>query len=139
MSGCMTKEVITSESRPDNTSQSYEEVPPSIEKVTVFFDFDKSSPRTGEVGALDNVVREMKDYPETTITVEGHADSRGSKKYNRHLSRARAINVKNYLTRHHIDPGRIEVVAFGETKPKCKKEGNICWGQNRRVEVVFRN
>lgn len=71
------------------------------------------------------------------IVLIGHTDSTADEKYNLKLSKNRALSVKKELLKNGIDPKRITIKWFGETKPiatNVTKEGRF---MNRRVEILF--
>ena len=101
----------------------------------VYFDFDHDSLRPDAIPILDDVVRDLKEDEEITIVAEGHADSKGSEKYNMGLSRRRAERVKKYLVEHGVADSRIRVEAAGETKPVASNATPEGRAKNRRVEI----
>jgi peptidoglycan-associated lipoprotein len=70
------------------------------------------------------------------VTLEGHADSRGSSEYNLALGTRRANSVKNYLVNLGVPATRITVVSKGKESPFCTEENESCWQQNRRGHFV---
>ena len=70
------------------------------------------------------------------MTVEGHADSRGSSEYNLALGNRRASGVKDYLVSLGVPAGRIAVVSKGKEQPFCSEENEACWQQNRRGHFI---
>jgi peptidoglycan-associated lipoprotein len=68
------------------------------------------------------------------ITLEGHADERGTEEYNLQLSNRRAASVERYLTTLGISAGNLETVGYGETRPANQASDEEAWSQNRRVE-----
>ena len=112
--------------------------------TSIFFDFDKWNIRQEAVLELNNVVAILKKYPELSIEVGAHTDSRGLDQYNLILSNKRALSVRNYLINHGISTARVSFKGYGETQllNKCsnntfckEKEHNI----NRRCEFVLIN
>jgi outer membrane protein OmpA-like peptidoglycan-associated protein len=77
-------------------------------------------------------------YPDTTISVEGHADSTGSASYNQRLSERRASTVSNYLEDLGVRGSRIDAVGFGESQPRASNSTASGRQQNRRVEINIR-
>jgi outer membrane protein OmpA-like peptidoglycan-associated protein len=73
------------------------------------------------------------------IEITGHADNRGPKDYNDRLSLRRANAVQKELLSAGFDPQRVNVEAFGFSKPADPSNGPKAWAQNRRVELTFRN
>lgn len=101
-------------------------------KSNVLFDFDSSRLKPGAYPELDRVANVLNKYPQTTIRVEGHTDSKGSEAYNQALSERRAEAVKNALTQRGVMAARIQTVGFGESQPISSNDA-----MNRRVEIVI--
>lgn len=73
----------------------------------------------------------------TSVTIEGHTDSRGKLSYNNRLSLARAHAVRNVLLRSGIDSGRMSAVGYGPVRPLDPRNNQVAWARNRRVELSF--
>lgn len=69
------------------------------------------------------------------ITLEGHADERGTEEYNLQLSNRRAATVKKYLGDLGVSAGKLETVGYGENRPASNESGEAGWAANRRVEL----
>lgn len=110
----------------------------------VLFDFDSTDltpvARDQIVGVADVIGRLA---PERTISVEGHADARGTEAYNHRLSLERAQEVAGVLTSHGMEPTRVRTTGFGEAFPVQPNENPDGSDnpdgrrQNRRVEVII--
>jgi peptidoglycan-associated lipoprotein len=74
----------------------------------------------------------LRQYPQVTIQVEGHADERGTREYNLALGDRRASSVKKYLMARGIPEIRIATVSFGKERPAITGSGESSWAQNRR-------
>lgn len=70
------------------------------------------------------------------VTIEGHADERGTREYNLALGDRRANAVKDYLITLGVDPGRINTLSFGEERPKSLGSNDTAWARNRRAATV---
>jgi peptidoglycan-associated lipoprotein len=103
----------------------------------VFFDYDQSAVREDGRGPLQKNAEWLKRWTSTQITVEGHADSRGSSEYNLALGSRRATSVKDYLVNLGIPAARITVVSKGKEQPFCTAETEDCWQQNRRGHFII--
>ena len=103
----------------------------------VFFDYDQSAIRDDARGPLQKNAEWLKRWASTQITVEGHADSRGSSEYNLALGERRASSVKDYLVSLGIPGNRITVVSKGEESPFCTQETESCWQDNRRGHFII--
>jgi len=73
----------------------------------------------------------------TRVTVEGHADARGTNEYNFALSERRAASVRDYLVSLGLSASRITIVSKGEEQPTCTDETEACWAKNRRGHFVI--
>lgn len=81
----------------------------------------------------------LQSYPQVVITIEGHADERGTREYNLALGERRAETVHNYLMALGIAADRVSVISYGKERPECAAADEACWAQNRRgVTVVSR-
>ena len=103
----------------------------------VFFELDKSDLNAEGRSALQRDADWMKKWTRTVVTVEGHADSRGSSEYNLALGDRRANAAKEYLVSLGIPGGRLTVVSKGKEQPFCSEESESCWQQNRRGHFVI--
>ena len=75
-------------------------------------------------------------YPAVRVTVEGHADERGTREYNLALGARRANAVKEYLVSQGVSAGRVETVSYGKERPICTESNEGCWAQNRRGVTI---
>ena len=66
------------------------------------------------------------------LTVEGHADERGTREYNLALGARRAQAVRDYLVSLGVSGARIETISYGKERPMCVQSDEGCWTQNRR-------
>jgi len=96
------------------------------------FDFDSSTLKPGAYREIGRVANVLNNYPQTTIRVEGHTDSKGSEAYNQTLSERRAQAVKSALTQKGVNLERIQIVGFGESQPISSDDA-----MNRRVVIVI--
>ena len=105
----------------------------------VHFEVD-SSALTGEAqGILRNQARWLNQYSQYTVTVEGHADERGTREYNLALGARRAIAVKNFLAQQGVNAARMRTISYGKERPVATCDDISCWSQNRRAQTVLNN
>jgi outer membrane protein OmpA-like peptidoglycan-associated protein len=105
---------------------------------TVYFDFDKSNVKPGEVGKLEEVARRMKsDFQGKALRIEGHCDERGTEEYNRALGDRRALSVREKLAALGLDPQMLPTITFGEEKPADAGHTEAAWAKNRRAELIL--
>jgi peptidoglycan-associated lipoprotein len=99
----------------------------------VLFDYDSVilSPTATEI--LDRQAAWLKQFPDVVVTVEGHADERGTREYNLALGDRRATAVKNYLVALDISPQRVLTISYGEERPENPGHDDAAWAQNRRA------
>ena len=102
----------------------------------VFFEFDSSELTVDAQATLDAQAAWLQQYPDTNITIEGHADERGTREYNLALGEKRANAAKDYLMTYGISGKRISVISYGKEKPVNPKSSPIAWSQNRRSVTV---
>lgn len=100
--------------------------------ATVLFEYDKADLTDQTRAILQKNAEWMRRWASTRVTVEGHADSRGTSEYNLALGERRAAAVKDYLVSLGITGDRLTIVSKGEEEPTCRDEAETCWSQNRR-------
>ena len=103
----------------------------------VFFEYDKSDLSDTARATLQKNSEWMRKWMSTTVTVEGHADSRGTSEYNLALGERRASAIRDYLVSLGVTANRVNVVSMGEEQPQCSDEAEACWRQNRRGHSVI--
>ncbi len=104
----------------------------------VFFEFDRYDLSDEARQILQRHARWMKEYPEVYLSVEGHADERGTREYNLALSERRANAARDYLIALGVSPERLTVVGYGKERPFVLGTGEPAWSQNRRAVSVPR-
>ena len=103
----------------------------------VHFQVD-SSGLTGEAqGILRNQARWLNQYPQYTITIQGHADERGTREYNLALGARRAAAARDYLIARGIAASRVRTISYGKERPVAVCNDISCWSQNRRAVTVL--
>ena len=105
-----------------------------------YFDYDKATLRSDAIKTLAADATELKnilkDYPDYKLTIEGHADERGSAEYNLALGEKRAAAAKEYLVQIGIPSGQLSTVSYGKERPACSQSDESCWQKNRRIHIV---
>jgi peptidoglycan-associated lipoprotein len=102
----------------------------------ILFDTDRFNVDTEDQATLQRQAQWLARYPNTRITVEGHADERGTRDYNLALGERRANSAKNYLISVGVDAGRIQTVSYGKERPSAMGSDENAWAQNRRAVTV---
>jgi outer membrane protein OmpA-like peptidoglycan-associated protein len=103
----------------------------------VTFAFDRAELNSSFYEVLNSVALVLKKYNKTVVEVAGHTDSVGSEAYNQTLSEQRAQSVASYLKGQDIDPQRLIVIGYGETRPITGNETAEGRALNRRVELTL--
>ena len=98
----------------------------------VFFGYDRYDLSPEARATLDAQAAWLLRYPDLNITVEGHADERGTREYNLALGERRASSAENYLIALGVDPRRITTISFGKERPAVPGSNDAAWAQNRR-------
>jgi peptidoglycan-associated lipoprotein len=98
------------------------------------FEFDRSDLSAEAREKLSAKAEILRDLPDLSVRVEGHADERGSDEYNLALSNRRAAAAMRYLISQGIAQERLEVVGYGEERPLDPAETEAAWAKNRRDE-----
>lgn len=105
----------------------------------VYFSTDSSDLTPEAQQTLAAQARWLQQYPQYTITIEGHADERGTREYNIALGARRATAVRNYLAQNGVNAQRIRTISFGKERPVAVCNDISCWSQNRRAQTVLNN
>jgi peptidoglycan-associated lipoprotein len=103
----------------------------------VFFETDSTDLTQQAQGTLEKQARWLAQYPRYSITVEGHADERGTREYNFALGAKRAEVTKNYLVARGVPSSRIRTISYGKERPVAVCNDISCWSQNRRAVTVL--
>ena len=108
-------------------------------ELRVFFDNDKSAIKNQYKPEIAKVAEKMREYPNSTARVEGHASKTGpSARYNQRLSEARAVAVKSMLTNEFgIAPNRLSTVGYGYDQPIASNDTEEGRAMNRRVYAII--
>lgn len=108
----------------------------SVTSDTIHFDTDRYDVSDSERAILNSQAQWLQRYPNVRITVEGHADERGTREYNLALGERRANSARNFLVSLGIDPSRINVVSYGKERPIALGSDAASWAQNRRAVTI---
>ena len=102
----------------------------------VFFATNKSSLTSASRATLRKQANYLRKNKNLNVTIEGHADERGTREFNLALGERRANAAKDYLMTYGISGKRISVISYGKEKPVNPKSSPISWSQNRRSVTV---
>ncbi len=102
----------------------------------VLFETDSSTLDDSDREILRSQATWLARWGNKRVTVEGHADERGTRDYNLALGERRANAAKNYLASLGVDPSRITVISYGKERPAALGSDEASWAQNRRAVTV---
>ena len=103
----------------------------------VYFSTDQTDLSPEAQQTLASQARWLQQYAQYTITIEGHADERGTREYNIALSARRAQVVRDYLASRGLGAARMRTIAYGKERPVAVCNDISCWSQNRRAVTVL--
>tara|TARA_B100001564_G_scaffold10351_1_gene8569 strand:+ start:581 stop:988 length:408 start_codon:yes stop_codon:yes gene_type:complete len=106
-----------------------------LANAVVYFEYDRFNLTSKSIQALKGVSELMKKNSKITISIEGHADERGTREYNLALGQRRAESVANYLVANGINRNRLITKSYGEERPLSLGSNDTAWSKNRRVEI----
>jgi peptidoglycan-associated lipoprotein len=103
----------------------------------IFFDTDSSSIRSDAQATLAKQAQWLSKYANYRITIEGHADERGTREYNLALGARRAAATRDYLIGRGVAANRMKTISYGKERPVAVCDNISCWSQNRRAVTVL--
>lgn len=104
---------------------------------TIHFDTDSYTLNAEAQGILQKQAAWLQQYPQHTVTIEGHADERGTREYNYSLGARRGQTVRDYLASRGIAANRMRTISYGKERPVAVCNDISCWSQNRRAVTVL--
>jgi peptidoglycan-associated lipoprotein len=102
----------------------------------VFFELDSFSLSSDARATLDAQAQWLNSNPQTNVTIEGHADERGTREYNIALGERRATAARLYLESRGVASGRMQVISYGKERPEVFGSGEDSHARNRRAVTV---
>ena len=115
---------------------SQEDFVATVSSDRIFFDTDSSEVDGPDQATLQSQAAWLGKYPEKRITVEGHADERGTREYNLALGERRANATKNALAALGVSTARITTVSYGKERPDATGSDEYAYAKNRRAVTV---
>ena len=103
----------------------------------IYFEYDSSEIKAEYRAAVEAHAAYLTQNSGTTVTLEGHADERGSREYNLALGERRAQSVKQQMMLLGVSSSQIRLVSYGEERPAVDGHDESSWEQNRRVEILY--
>jgi len=108
----------------------------SVVADRIFFAYDSYSVDDEARRTLDAQADWLNRNPTVRVTIEGHADERGTREYNLALGDRRANAARDYLQSRGVDPGRMQTISWGKERPAVEGSSESAWAQNRRAVTV---
>jgi peptidoglycan-associated lipoprotein len=143
LAGCASKKNLPNDANGLGLNGAGAATPGSAQDFTVnvgdriFFDTDSSSIRADAAQTLARQAQWLARYPKYAITVEGHADERGTREYNLALGARRAAAAKDFLASKGVPANRMKTISYGKERPVAVCDDISCWSQNRRAVTVL--
>ncbi len=106
-------------------------------KRVIYFDYDSAELTFDGEAVAQAHGQYLADHPNVFITLEGHADERGTAEYNLALAEDRAKVVSQIMGVYGVALDRIQLVSYGEERPVALSHDEAAWALNRRVEIVY--
>ena len=104
---------------------------------TIYFDYDSSELQSDYRSVVEAHAAHLIRNPDISITLEGHADERGSREYNLALGERRAQSIRQQMALLGAAFSQIRIVSYGEEQPAVDGHDESSWQQNRRVEILY--
>lgn len=108
-----------------------------LSKRVIYFDFDKSEVKAEYRAIVAAHASYVSSHGSSRVTLEGHADERGTREYNLGLGERRGNAISGLLSAAGAMGSQLDTVSYGEERPVCRVSDEDCWWQNRRVEIIY--
>lgn len=108
-----------------------------LRQRVLYFDLDRTEIKSEFRSQIACHAEYLRQFSDARVTLEGHADERGSREYNLGLGERRGNAVQSALSSAGASSAQLNVVSYGEERPVCREHSESCWSQNRRVEIIY--
>jgi peptidoglycan-associated lipoprotein len=108
-----------------------------LSKRSVFFEYDSFVVADQYKPIIEAHAKYLAANRAAKVTLQGHADERGSREYNIALGQKRADAVKRMMTLLGVQETIVESVSFGKERPRNLGHDEAAWAENRRVDIVY--
>ena len=105
---------------------------------TIYFEFDSSDVPASAQPIIEAHAAYLSEHAGASVTLEGHADERGSREYNIGLGEKRALAVRRLMSLLGATGPQMRTISYGEERPADAGHEESAWQLNRRVEIVYR-
>ena len=106
-------------------------------RCSSIFSIHSSAIRADAQQTLARQAQWLNQYPQYSITIEGHADERGTREYNIALGARRAAATRDFLASRGVNASRIRTISYGKERPVATCDDISCWSQNRRAVTAL--
>jgi peptidoglycan-associated lipoprotein len=106
-------------------------------EMRIYFALDSSSLDEQSRPIVEAHASRLAANPSASVTLEGHADERGTREYNLALGERRAQSVQKLMLALGAASKQVKIVSYGEEKPADRGHDESAYRQNRRVEIVY--
>lgn len=134
-------EDVTTSAAPDprdfTDARNFDNPSSLLSRRVIYFDFDKSEVKPQYRDIVAAHAAYLASSSSARVTLESHADERGTREYNLGLGERRGNAVRGVLSAGGARGSQQDVVSYGEERPTCRVSSEDCWSQNRRVEIVY--
>lgn len=110
---------------------------PRPEKMRVLFEFDSSAIDSESRAIVEAHAAYLVANPNVMVTLQGHADERGTREYNLALGERRGVSVERMLRVLGVSSERLTTISYGEENPMALGHNETAWRLNRRVELAY--
>ncbi|MCB1573128.1 MAG: peptidoglycan-associated lipoprotein Pal [Xanthomonadales bacterium] len=108
-----------------------------LRQRVIYFDLDRTEIKPEFQAQVACHAEYLRQFPNARVTLEGHADERGTREYNLGLGERRGNAVAGALSSSGASSGQLTVVSYGEERPVDRGHDESAWSKNRRVEIVY--
>jgi len=108
-----------------------------LRQRVIYFDLDRTEIKSQFQAQVSCHADYLRQFPDARVTLEGHADERGTREYNLGLGERRGLAVQGALSSAGASSSQLDVVSYGEERPVDRGHDESAWSQNRRVEIVY--
>lgn len=108
-----------------------------LSRSTIYFMLDSSDVQPDFIQVIDAHAKYLVAHPNQKLTLEGHADERGSPEYNIALGDQRAKAVASMMKAQGVTDGQLTLISYGEEKPAVFGGDESSYERNRRAELSY--
>ena len=108
-----------------------------LDYKTIYFEYNSSAiDRRSEIITIAHA-REIARRGDARVSLEGHADERGTRDYNLALGERRALGVGGLMSATGVGNGSLNTLSYGEERAVDPAHNEAAWQLNRRVEISY--